>query len=67
VEVLAHIGDIPVEEWLPFLVPIIGLYVWGRRRERRGREKVRRLPDVSELKRSRHRPCRCSMGGSQPR
>jgi DNA-binding transcriptional ArsR family regulator len=45
---LAHIGNIPVEEWLPFLVPIIGLYVYGRRKERRRRAAVGRLPDARE-------------------
>jgi DNA-binding transcriptional ArsR family regulator len=44
----AHIGNIPVEEWLPFLVPIIGLYIYGRRNERRRREAVGRLPDAAE-------------------
>jgi DNA-binding transcriptional ArsR family regulator len=46
--VSAHIGNVPVEEWLPFLVPVIALYVYGRRRERRRREAVQRLPDASE-------------------
>jgi DNA-binding MarR family transcriptional regulator len=45
---LANIGNIPVEEWLPFLVPIIGLYIYGRRKERRRREAVGRLPDAAE-------------------
>jgi DNA-binding transcriptional ArsR family regulator len=45
---LAHIGNIPVEEWLPFLVPIIGLYIYGRRKDRRRRAAVSRLPDASE-------------------
>jgi DNA-binding MarR family transcriptional regulator len=45
---LAHIGNIPVEEWLPFLVPIIGLYIYGRRKDRRRRAAVGRLPDASE-------------------
>src|ERR1700724_2349641 len=45
---LAHIGNIPVEEWLPFLVPIVGLYVYGRRKDRRRRAAVGRLPDASE-------------------
>jgi hypothetical protein len=44
----AHIGNIPVEEWLPFLVPIIGLYVYGRRKDRRRRQAVERLPDSRE-------------------
>jgi IclR helix-turn-helix domain len=45
---LAHIGNIPVEEWLPFLVPIIGLYIYGRRKERRRHAAVGRLPDARE-------------------
>jgi DNA-binding MarR family transcriptional regulator len=48
VEIIAHIGKIPVEEWLPFLVPIVALYLYGRRKERRRREAVGRLPDPSE-------------------
>jgi hypothetical protein len=42
--VIAHIGNIPVEEWLPFLVPLVGMYVYGRRWGKRRREAVRRLP-----------------------
>lgn len=45
---LAHIGNIPVEEWLPFLVPLIGLYFYGRRREHRRRSEVAELPRTSE-------------------
>jgi hypothetical protein len=45
----AHIGNIPVEEWLPFLVPIIALYLFGRRRERRRRAEVARLPPAEQL------------------
>jgi hypothetical protein len=45
---LAHIGNIPVEEWLPFLVPIIGLYFYGRRREHRRRSEVAELPATSD-------------------
>jgi len=41
--VIAHIGNIPIEEWLPFLVPVLALYLYGRRRERRRREAVGRL------------------------
>jgi hypothetical protein len=44
---LAHIGNIPVEEWLPFVVPIVALYVYGRRRERRRRREVAKIPEVS--------------------
>jgi hypothetical protein len=42
--VIAHIGKIPVEEWLPFLVPVIGLYLYGRRWTRRRHEAIARLP-----------------------
>jgi hypothetical protein len=45
---LAHIGNVPVEEWLPFLVPIVALYIYGRRRERRRRREVGRIPVSSE-------------------
>jgi hypothetical protein len=47
--VLAHIGKVPVEEWLPFLVPVIALYLYGRRRGRTRRREVARLPEASEL------------------
>jgi hypothetical protein len=46
---VAHIGNIPVEEWLPFLVPVVALYLVIRRRERRRRDAVSRLPGPSEL------------------
>jgi DNA-binding transcriptional ArsR family regulator len=42
--VIAHIGNIPVEEWLPFLVPLLALYVYGRRSGKRRGAAVRRLP-----------------------
>jgi hypothetical protein len=45
---LAHIGNIPVEEWLPFVVPLVGLYFYGRRREHRRRDEVAELPETSE-------------------
>jgi hypothetical protein len=44
---LAHIGNIPVEEWLPFVVPLVALYVYGRHRERRRRAAVAVLPEGS--------------------
>jgi hypothetical protein len=47
--VLAHIGGIPVQESLPFLVPIVALVIYGRRRGRRRRREVSRLPDAAEL------------------
>jgi IclR helix-turn-helix domain len=40
---LAHIGGIPVEEWLPFVVPVLAVYLYVRRRERRRRAEVKRL------------------------
>ena len=46
VDLIAHIGNIPVEEWLPFLVPIVGLFVYGRHRERRRRQEVGQLPEA---------------------
>ena len=48
VYLIAHIGNVPVEEWLPFLVPIIALYVYGRHKARRRREAVARLGDASK-------------------
>jgi hypothetical protein len=45
----AHIGNVPVEEWLPFVVPVVLLYVYGRHRYRRRREAVEHLPEASEL------------------
>jgi hypothetical protein len=46
---LAHVGKIPVEEWLPFLVPVLALYLFGRSRSRRRRREVARLPPAEEL------------------
>jgi len=43
-QVIAHIGNIPVEEWLPFVVPLVALYVYGRHALRRRRGAVARLP-----------------------
>lgn len=43
---LAHIGAIPVEEWLPFVVPVLAIYVYIRRRERRRRIEVQRVVDA---------------------
>jgi hypothetical protein len=48
VYVFAHLGKIPVEEWLPFVVPVVALCVYVRRKERRRREALQRLPGVSE-------------------
>jgi hypothetical protein len=44
---IAHIGKVPVEEWLPFLVPVVLLYLYGRRESRRRRQALQRLPEVS--------------------
>jgi hypothetical protein len=46
--VLAHIGGIPVQESLPFVVPVVALLLYGRSRSRRRRE-VGRLPQAAEL------------------
>jgi hypothetical protein len=45
--VLAHIGNIPVQESLPFLVPIVALFIVIRRKERRRRRVVATLPPTS--------------------
>jgi hypothetical protein len=47
--VIAHIGNIPVEEWLPFVAPVVVLWLYGRHRDRRRRAAVQRLPDAHEL------------------
>jgi DNA-binding transcriptional ArsR family regulator len=47
--VIAHIGNVPVEEWLPFLVPVVALYVYGRHRSRRRRAALEQLPDAGLL------------------
>lgn len=46
--VFAHIGNIPVEEYAGFVVPVIALYAYGRAWSRRHRRKVARLPAASE-------------------
>ncbi|HWG08677.1 MAG TPA: helix-turn-helix domain-containing protein [Solirubrobacteraceae bacterium] len=45
--VIAHIGKIPVEEYAPFIVPVIALYVYGRQWSRRHRKKLAKLPDAA--------------------
>jgi len=64
VVVLAHIGNIPVEEWLPFVAPVVVLYLVGRRMTRaRERDVARAMaeerldePAIEEiLERWRHR------------
>jgi hypothetical protein len=49
VPVIAHIGNLPVEEWLPFVAPVVALYLYGRHRGRRRRESVLRLPGIEAL------------------
>jgi hypothetical protein len=48
VRVIAHIGNVPVEEWLPFLVPVVALYLYGRHRDRRRTVAVQRLPQPAD-------------------
>jgi hypothetical protein len=43
--VSAHIGGVPVEEWLPFVAPVVALYLYGRHRERRRRAAMGQLAD----------------------
>ena len=43
VVVLAHIGNIPVEEWLPFVAPVVVLYLVGRRMTRARQRDVARV------------------------
>ena len=49
VSLLAHIGGIPVQESLPFLVPIVALVLYGRHRGRARRQEVKQLPDAAEM------------------
>jgi hypothetical protein len=46
---LAHIGNIPVEEYAGFYVPIILLVAYGLRRRRRDRRALARLPALDSL------------------
>ncbi len=46
--VLAHIGNIPVEEYAPFVVPLIALYFYGRAWSRRHSRRLARLPGPRE-------------------
>jgi len=48
VSLLAHIGKVPVEEWLPFLVPMLALYLYGRRKTKARREALEQLPSRSD-------------------
>ncbi len=45
---LAHIAGIPVQEWSPFIVPVVALFFYGRHREHRRREEVAEIPKRSE-------------------
>jgi hypothetical protein len=56
--VLGHIGNIPIEEWLPFTVPVFGLYFYGRHQDRKRTAALRRVsgaaggaPDAATLER----------------
>jgi hypothetical protein len=46
--VIAHIGNVPVEEWLPFLFPVLALFLYGRHWSRRRRRALKRLPAAGE-------------------
>lgn len=48
-DLLAHIGGVPVQESLPFLVPVVALLLYGRRRGRHRRREVEELPDAEEM------------------
>ena len=48
-DLLAHIGGVPVQESLPFLVPVVALLLYGRRRGRHRRREVEKLPDAAEM------------------
>ena len=44
--VIAHLGKLPVEETLPFLVPVIVLAFWARREDRKRRAALVRVADA---------------------
>ena len=44
--VIAHLGKLPVEETLPFLVPVILLAFWARREDRKRRAALVRVADA---------------------
>jgi hypothetical protein len=46
---IAHIGNVPVEEYAPFVAPVVLLIVYARRRDRRDRKALARLPGVQAL------------------
>jgi hypothetical protein len=48
-ELLAHIGGIPVQESLPFVVPVVALLLYGRHRGRSRRREVGSLPEAREM------------------
>jgi hypothetical protein len=47
--VLAHIGGIPVQESLPFVIPVVALFLYGRHRTKGRRREVSRLPKAADL------------------
>jgi hypothetical protein len=47
--VIAHIGNLPIQESLPFLFPVIALVLVIWRKERRRRRELARLPDAEDL------------------
>jgi hypothetical protein len=49
VAIPAHIGGIPVQESLPFVIPVVALLLYGRHRGRRRRTEVEHLPDAAEM------------------
>jgi hypothetical protein len=44
--VIAHLGKLPVEETLPFLVPVVVLALWARREDRKRRAALVRVADA---------------------
>jgi len=42
---LAHIAGIPVQEWSPFIVPVVVLYLYGRRSTRKRQAALREVGD----------------------
>lgn len=47
--VLAHIGNIPVEEWLPFVAPVVVVYFVARSRRRRRAKEIAQIPEAAQL------------------
>jgi len=46
VYVIAHLGNLPVEETLPFVVPVVVLAFWARREDRKRRAALARVADA---------------------